>query len=117
MIYYFGSQNRMKNGSAHWNRFGKITIHGDTVLNKGFREFIESLNEHNVRYLVVGGYAVAFHGNPHYTKNLDVWIEMSPANAKNIVDALQKFHFGSLELKPEDCYEAGVKVQNSRSSY
>jgi hypothetical protein len=37
------------------------------MLNKDFREFIELLNEHNVRYLVVGGYAVAFHGYPRYT--------------------------------------------------
>jgi DNA polymerase II small subunit/DNA polymerase delta subunit B len=45
------------------------------MLSKDFKEFIELLNGHNVRYLVVGGYAVAFHGYPRYTKDLDVWIE------------------------------------------
>jgi len=48
------------------------------MLNRDFKEFIESLNESDVRYLVVGGYAVAFHGHPRYTKDLDVWIELSP---------------------------------------
>ena len=42
------------------------------VINKDFREFIELLNAHNVKYLIVGGYAVAFHGYPRYTKDLDV---------------------------------------------
>jgi lysyl-tRNA synthetase class I len=45
------------------------------------QEFIELLNENTVRYFVVGGYAVAFHGHPRYTKDLDVWIELSPDNA------------------------------------
>jgi hypothetical protein len=51
------------------------------MLSKDFREFIELLNENEVKYLVVGGYAVAFHGHPRYTKDLDVWVESSPDNA------------------------------------
>jgi hypothetical protein len=42
------------------------------VLNPDFREFLCLLNEHEVKYLVVGGYAVAFHGHPRYTKDLDI---------------------------------------------
>jgi hypothetical protein len=41
------------------------------MLSKDFKEFIELLNENKVRYLVVGGYAVAFHGHPRYTKDID----------------------------------------------
>ena len=70
------------------------------MLSKDFREFIELLNENSVRYLVVGGYAVAFHGHPRYTKDLDVWVELSPDNANKIIAALNKFGFGSLGLKP-----------------
>ena len=44
------------------------------VLNRDFREFLTLLNLNNVQYLVVGGYAVAFHGYPRYTKDLDLWI-------------------------------------------
>lgn len=46
------------------------------ILNRDFREFIQSLNENNVRYLVVGGYAVAFHGYPRYTKEVIHFIDL-----------------------------------------
>lgn len=72
------------------------------MLNPDFREFIESLNDNGVRYLVVGGYAVAFHGHPRYTKDFDVWIEMSEENAARMVAALEQFGFGSLGLTAAD---------------
>jgi hypothetical protein len=81
------------------------------MLSKDFKEFIELLNGHNVRYLVVGGYAVAFHGYPRYTKDLDVWIELSPENADNMIKALEEFGFGSLGLKTEDFLESDQIIQ------
>ena len=72
------------------------------MLSPDFREFIASLNDNQVRYLVVGGYAVAFHGNPRYTKDLDVWIEMNQENAVCIVKALKQFGFESLGLQEDD---------------
>jgi predicted nucleotidyltransferase len=72
------------------------------VLNQDFKEFIQSLNDNRVRYLVIGGYAVALHGHPRYTKDLDVWIEMKPDNAAKMVKALAQFGFASLGLKAED---------------
>jgi len=72
------------------------------VLNPDLRECIQSFNDKRVLYLVVGGYAVAVHGHPRYTKGLDVWIEMRPDNAANIVKALDQFGFGSLDLKASD---------------
>ncbi|MBO9371129.1 MAG: hypothetical protein J7575_08595 [Chloroflexi bacterium] len=72
------------------------------MLSPDFREFIQSLNDNGVRYLVVGGYAVAFYGYPRYTKDLDVWIEMSEENARRMVKALDQFGFGSLGLTVED---------------
>ena len=81
------------------------------MLSKDFKEFIELLNENKVRYLVVGGYAVAFHGHPRYTKDLDVWIELSSDNANNILEALKKFGFGSLGLKPNDFLESDQIIQ------
>ena len=67
------------------------------MLNHDFKEFIQSLNDNGVRYLVVGGYAVALHGYPRYTKDIDVWVEMTVENASNILKALDQFGFGSLE--------------------
>ncbi len=61
-----------------------------------------SLNDNLVRYLVIGGYAVALHGYPRYTKDIDIWIEPTPENAANMVKALEQFGFGSLGLKAED---------------
>ena len=81
------------------------------MLSNDFKEFIELLNRHRVRYLVVGGYAVAFHGYPRYTKNLDVWIELSPENADNVIKALEAFGFGSLGIKAEDFLEIDQIIQ------
>jgi predicted nucleotidyltransferase len=72
------------------------------VLNKDFKEFIQSLNDNEVRYLIVGGYAVALHGYPRYTKDLDIWVEMTAENASKILKALELFGFGSLEVNPSD---------------
>jgi hypothetical protein len=81
------------------------------MLSKDFKEFIALLNGYSVRYLVVGGYAVAFHGYPRYTKDLDIWIELSPENADNVLKALDDFGFGSLGLKPEDFLESNQIIQ------
>ena len=81
------------------------------MLNQDFREFIQSLNNNDVRYLVVGGYAVALHGYPRYTKDIDIWIELSQENATNIIHALDDFGFGSLELKVSDFLDPEVIIQ------
>lgn len=60
------------------------------MLSRDFKEFIESLNASNVRYLVVGGYAVALHGYQRYTKDLDVWIEPKIQNAQNALNAFSQ---------------------------
>ena len=81
------------------------------MLNQDFKEFIQFLNDNQVRYLIVGGYAVALHGHPRYTKDIDIWIEMSPENADNLLKALEQFGFGSLGLKPEDFLEPNQIIQ------
>lgn len=81
------------------------------MLSKDFKEFIELLNNYKVRYLVVGGYAVAFHGYPRYTKNFDVWIDLSYENAKAVMNALDEFGFGSLGLKTDDFLEKDQVIQ------
>ena len=81
------------------------------MLSKDFKEFLELLNVNKVKYLVVGGYAVAFHGHPRYTKDIDVWIELSPDNANYILNALKEFGFGSLGLKPDDFLESDQIIQ------
>ncbi len=81
------------------------------LIDPDFKEFIESLNNSQVRYLIIGGYAVALHGHPRYTKDLDVWIDRTPKNAERMVAALEKFGFSSLGLTSNDFLEAGQIVQ------
>jgi len=72
------------------------------MLNQDFKEFIQLLNDNQVKYLVIGGYAVAVHGHPRYTKDIDIWIEISEENAQKLVTALTQFGFDSLGLTSDD---------------
>jgi predicted nucleotidyltransferase len=81
------------------------------MLNPDFKEFIQSLNDNDVRYLVVGGYAVALHGHPRYTKDIDIWIEPDPENANRMVRAIIQFGFESLGLEMDDFLEEDVIIQ------
>jgi hypothetical protein len=81
------------------------------MLNKDFREFIELLNSNKVKYLLIGGYAMALHGHPRYTKDLDIWIESGKENALNILKALEDFGFGDLEVSSEDFLKTGMVIQ------
>ena len=111
MILFTGNRSLTRLASPHLNKYdGSITT-GGTVLNQDFKEFIQSLNDNHVRYLVVGGYAVALHGHPRYTKDLDIWIEMEPENVSNLIKALEQFGFGSLGLKEKDFLVSGQVIQ------
>jgi hypothetical protein len=72
------------------------------ILSPDFKDFFASLNGPRVSYRVVGGYAVALHGHPRYTKDIDVWIGSDEENAKRLVQAIENFGFGSLALTAED---------------
>jgi len=60
-------------------------------LHPDFKDFLRLLNAHNVRYLLVGGYAVGYHGYPRATGDMDIWIEMSEPNSKKIASAFRDF--------------------------
>ncbi len=81
------------------------------MLNQDFKEFIQSLNDNQVRYLVIGGYAVALHGYPRYTKGMDVWIDKGAENAARMVMALEQFGFGSVGLEASDFLEPDQVIQ------
>ena len=65
------------------------------------REFLRSLNEHHVEYLLVGGYAVGYHGHPRATGDMDLWVAANKSNAEKIVAALISFGFGDTKVTPE----------------
>jgi len=66
-----------------------------------FKEFLKLLNAHKVEYLLIGGYAVGYHGYPRATADMDIWIAIDPVNADRIVTALKEFGFSPPELSPE----------------
>jgi hypothetical protein len=73
------------------------TIH----LPPDFKEFLRLLNVHKVEYLLIGGYAVSYHGYPRATADMDIWIAVYPANADRVVAALKEFGFDLPDLSPE----------------
>ena len=83
-------------------------------LNPDFQEFLRSFVGHDVRFLIVGGYALAAHGHPRYTKDLDVWVWTDSSNAESVVEALEEFGFGGLGLTPADFEEPELVVQLGR---
>lgn len=81
------------------------------ILAKDFEEFIGLLNSHQVNYLVVGGYALAFHGRPRHTGDLDIWIEVSDDNAQRMLQVLKDFGLASLGLEKDDFLKEGYVTQ------
>ena len=84
------------------------------ILNKNFREFIALLEKHGVKYLVVGGYAVGFHGFPRYTGDLDIFVGVSERNASGIIAAFSDFGFSDIGLRESDFLEKETIVEIGR---
>lgn len=61
------------------------------AINPDFRDLFAALNAAQAKYLVVGGYALAFHGLPRFTKDMDIWVEATPQNAEKVFLALEEF--------------------------
>ncbi len=80
-------------------------------LNQDFREFIELLNNNEVEYLVVGGYAVGFHGSPRFTGDIDFWLAISRENASKIMKVLTEFGFSSLDITESDFLNEDLIIQ------
>jgi hypothetical protein len=76
-----------------------------------FRELLALFNAHHVEYLIVGGYALAFHGAPRFTGDLDIFVRPEAANAQRILTALEAFGFASVGLTPSDFERPDQVVQ------
>jgi len=69
------------------------------ILPEDFRDFLKLLNKHRVEYLLIGGYAVFYHGYPRATEDIDFWVAISPDNAQKLVQVMQDF--GLSNVTPE----------------
>ncbi len=72
------------------------------VLDENFKKFIKLLNANDVKYIIVGGFAVAYHGYPRYTKDIDFWVWANTENAEKLVKTIQDFGFGLADFKIQD---------------
>ncbi len=85
-------------------------------LSQDSKEWLLLLNQHRVEYVIVGAHALALHGAPRFTNDLDVLVRCSPENAKRLMDALDDFGFGQMSGLSRSDFEAeGTVVQLGRA--
>ena len=80
-------------------------------LQKDLKEFVELLNGLDVRFLIVGAFAVAYHGYPRYTSDIDIFVDRSTANAELLLKAIHEFGFDDIGLSKEDFMRKDQVIQ------
>lgn len=80
-----------------------------TRLPPDFKDFLRLLSAHRVEYLLIGGYAVGYHGYPRATADMDLWIARTPANAGSLLAALREFGFPESSI-PTDAFLEENKI-------
>ena len=81
---------------------------------RDFREFLRLLNRHRVKYLVVGGYSVAYHGYPRYTGDIDIYVAISTRNAAGLAKVFRDFGFGEGGPDPAAFQQRGQIIRIGR---
>lgn len=92
----------------HANDYSTLNVYAESIMDStlpnDFKNFLRLLNEHHVEYLLIGGYAVGYHGYPRATNDMDIWIlidPVDPENANRMVSVFRVFGFDSPDLTPE----------------
>ena len=80
-------------------------------IEKDYEELLRLLNRHNVKYCIIGSFAVAFYAKPRYTKDIDILIQPDRENSRRILKALQEFGFESIPISEEDFIKEGNIIQ------
>lgn len=78
-------------------------------MNSDFKELLQEFADAEVRYLIVGGYAVVHHARPRFTKDLDLWIEPTPENARRVLMSLRRFGIPLVGVEPSDFASPGLQ--------
>jgi len=98
------------NGWRHSKQIGKLSM-ATSTLPRDFRDFLKLLEDEQVAYLLIGGYAVGYYGYPRATADMDVWIAVNPANARKTCAALQRFGMQTPEMTPELFLDKGKVIR------
>ena len=80
-------------------------------IQQDFKDLLELFNSKQVEYIIVGGYALAFHGAPRYTGDIDIYVRPDAGNAGQIMSALDEFGFGTVGLTAADFKNPGQIIQ------
>ena len=81
------------------------------LLNPDYRDMLSLFNEEKVEYLVVGAYALAYHGLPRATGDIDIWIRRNAENAERVWQALSRFGVPLFDLSQDDFTKPGIVLQ------
>jgi predicted nucleotidyltransferase len=81
------------------------------MLNKDYKEMLQCLSEENVKFLLVGAYAVAAYGYPRATKDIDIFVQPAPENASNLMRALERFGAPLSGVSETDFSTEGIVFQ------
>ncbi len=95
-----GSPEHLRNVLPLFKSIGRQLM-ARQELPQDFREFLRLLNEHQVEYLLIGGYAVGYHGYPRTTADMDVWVAIDSENASRLVEVFNAFGMSSPDIVPE----------------
>lgn len=80
-------------------------------MNQDFLDLLRAFIDHNVRFLIVGAYALGVHGRPRATADLDVWVDPTPENAANVMAALEQFGAPTSQVSADDFSRPGIVFQ------
>jgi hypothetical protein len=86
-------------------------------MNQDFLDLLRALSAHDVRFLIVGAYALAIHGRPRATGDLDVWVEATPGNAERIMRALAEYGAPLHQITVDDFSQPGIVFQMGLPPY
>lgn len=81
------------------------------MLHEDFKELLILLENNEVEYLLIGGYAVSFYGYPRYTGDMDIWYNSNRVNSQKLLNVLEQFGFASINLNIEDFMEENSIIQ------
>lgn len=84
-------------------------------MNSDFQDLLRLFSKHEVRYLIVGGYAAMRYSQPRFTKDLDLWLEPEEKNATRVMLAFQEFGIPLIDVAPNDFANEGLQYMVGRS--
>ena len=119
MIWPTGGRSPSKSASCRCGGSAKSSgaYAASCRMNQDFLDLLRALSAHDVRFMIVGAYALAVHGRPRATGDLDIWIDATPDNAARLIGALQDFGAPMTSISAADFSKPGIVFQMGLPPY